>query len=145
MGFWERLSKTDYSPLENRDFKHVIQETYHVYIGASMTYQEAIENDEVPFKFKAAVHNFVFGEADREGTIREHLMNLKPGDSSMLLFKQIKLKMTVNSVKPDASGRYTHKTIDVNEYVTNPVYSEHRDDWFIEEIVISKLSLLTVG
>ena len=127
------------------DYEHVIRETYSVYIGASMTYERLLAHEDVPFKFKDAVRNYILKETSSDTRIMDHLKKIDPGDAAALLYKQIRTRLTVTDLREDEKGRHKVETITFDEYMNAPVYTEHREDWFIQEIIISKLSLMTIG
>ena len=51
----------------NDDFKYVIQDTGHVYFGKELTYQEILDKEDVPFKFKAIISAYV--SKDRKSVV----------------------------------------------------------------------------
>ena len=43
----------------NNDFKYVMHDMTNVYIGAKYTYDEIMDSDEVPFKFKVILSHYM--------------------------------------------------------------------------------------
>ena len=79
--------------MENRDFKYVMHDLTNIYIGAKYTYDELMENDEVPFKFKVILSHCMLKEIAGNTTLENHLFFLKPTDESYMIFKQMKTRI----------------------------------------------------
>ena len=59
--------------MENQDFKYVMQDVSKVYIGAKFTYQEMLDRDDIPFKFKAILSHYMLKEVSTDTTPENHL------------------------------------------------------------------------
>ena len=99
----------------NREFKAVVQDMTHVYIGAQMSVREIMAFEDVPFKVKAVFNVYQ-------------------------VIKQLKLKFKVG-IYSDKNGKqiYKSKTLTPDEYLD--LYSSD-EKYFCEEIVFNKLALL---
>ncbi len=130
------------------DYKHVLQDMSTAYLGARMSYQEIIENDDVPFKFKAAVDQFVLKDTVRETMLADHLFELKKADSTYMIFKQLHVKIKVTAAKELIIGKpekgYTSKVYSLDEFMNNEVLHRHKEALVVEEIQFSKLRLMGI-
>ena len=124
----------------NREFKAVVQDMTHIYVGAQMSVRELVTYEDVPFKVKAVFNKF-FGEEDkRDEKICDLLANINREDFVYQAVKQLKLKFKVG-VYSERNGKeiYKSKTLSADEYL-----DLHSSDekYFDEEIVFNKLALL---
>ena len=124
----------------NREFKAVVQDMTHIYVGAQMSVRELVTYEDVPFKVKAVFNKF-FGEEDkRDEKICDLLANINREDFVYQAVKQLKLKYKVG-VYSEKNGKeiYKSKTLSADEYL-----DLHSSDekYFDEEIVFNKLALL---
>ena len=71
----------------NNDFKYVMHDLTNIYIGAKFTYEEMMNSDEVPFKFKVILSHYILREVDGNTTLENHLFFLKPTDESYMIYK----------------------------------------------------------
>lgn len=124
----------------NREFKAVVQDMTHVYIGAQMSVSELISYEDVPFKVKA-VFNKYFGKAeDKERKIGDLVGSVKKDDFTYQVIKQLKIKFKVGTYTvKNGSETYRSKTLTFDEFL-----DLHSSDekYFDEELVFNKLALL---
>ena len=124
----------------NREFKDVVQDMTHVYIGAQMSVSELISYEDVPFKVKA-VFNKYFGKAeDKERKIGDLVGSVKKDDFTYQVIKQLKIKFKVGTYTvKNGSETYRSKTLTFDEFL-----DLHSSDekYFDEELVFNKLALL---
>ena len=62
----------------NDDFKYVIQDTGHVYLGKELTYQEILDKEDAPFKFKAIISAYVLKDTTVDVKLTDHIMTVQP-------------------------------------------------------------------
>lgn len=124
----------------NREFKAVVQDMTHIYVGAQMSVAELMAFEDVPFKVKAVFNKFFGEEEQREAKICDLLANINSEDFVYQAVKQLKLKFKVG-VYSEKNGKevYKSKTLTADEYL-----ELHSSDekYFDEEIVFNKLALL---
>lgn len=123
----------------NRDFKAVVQEISHTYIGAQMTVKEMTSYEDVPFKIKAIFNCYYNSEEDADKTIGELLGNVTKNDFKYQLCKQLKLrfKVGVYVTKKDKKV-YKSQTVGIDDFMR--IHSDG-SEYFDEEIVFNKLAL----
>ena len=77
----------------NDDFKYVIQDTGHVYLGKELTYQEILDKEDAPFKFKAIISAYVSKDTTVDVKLTDHIMTVQPDAFSYRIFQQLKMQI----------------------------------------------------
>jgi len=136
----------------NNDFKYVMHDLTNIYIGAKFTYDEIMDNDEVPFKFKVILSHYMLKEVDGNTTLENHVFFLKPTDESYRIYRQMKARFKLNVFLEDGHGKgkpgYVQKEYKVQEIVEGPKAAflhEHMNQIFVEELHITSLGLMAVS
>lgn len=134
----------------SNDFKYVMHDMTNIYIGAKYTYPELVDLDDIPFRFRMNISQFVMDEVDENMTLGEHILNLKKEDRAYRIYRQIKarVKLTIrrDSVKKGQSP-YVQKEYKVQELVEGPLaekLQQEKDSIFVEELHITTLGLLAL-
>ena len=131
---------------DNRDFKHIIQDVSHIYIGGRMTMQNYMDYEDVPFKVKAISNKYFVNKAGLDGTIVDYFKNLSENEFEYQVVKQLKLKVKAgyyvekNDRKGNVDRKYVSKTYAPIEYMK---LLNEREDIITEELIFNKLALLT--
>ncbi|MBQ8247242.1 MAG: hypothetical protein IJZ42_08920 [Lachnospiraceae bacterium] len=126
-----------------RDFKYVMQDTSHVFMGGRMTYEDMMTYEEVPFKIKAIVNKYFSGK--EEAGLAETLRILEQEDFRYQVLKQLKIKIKAGTyqMKKNLFGkeekRYVSKVYHLDEYLQ---IANVEKELVTEEFVISKLALM---
>ena len=102
----------------NREFKAVVQDMTHVYIGAQMSVREIMAFEDVPFKVKAVFNKFFGKEDERDEKICDLTGRINRDDFVYQVIKQLKLKFKVG-IYSDKNGKqiYKSKTLTPDEYL----------------------------
>ncbi len=134
--------------MQNDDFKYVLQDTGSVYFGRELTYNEMMERDDVPFKFKAIINVHISREADLGKKMHEHIMELDTASFSYKIFEQLKLAVRV-CYKTQTRGfmgrekeKWVHKTCGIKQFCEEYREKINECGMIIEDISISKLALI---
>ena len=131
------------------DYKYVMQDTYQLYLGAKYSFDEIIDNEDIPFKFRLVVERYAYQEVDPETTLESHFYYLDGKGLLMKIYKQIKLKVKINIIedKKSITGQckkvYTTKVVPVSELVKMTPSEKEEKGVVIQEIICSKLALMT--
>ena len=88
----------------NREFKAVVQDMTHVYIGAQMSVREIMAFEDVPFKVKAVFNKFFGKEEERDEKICDLTGRINRDDFVYQVIKQLKLKFKVGMYS-DKNGK----------------------------------------
>ena len=78
---------------QNRDFKYVVQDTSHAYLGAKMTFAELIEYDDVPFKIKSIVMKYAVPLVGEKGTFVDFFGKITEDSFEFQVVKQLRVKV----------------------------------------------------
>ena len=124
--------------MENsREFKAVIQDMTHVYLGAQMSARELTGYEDVPFKVKAIVNKYFYSDETADDKICDILARVSKDDFKYQVLKQLKIKFKVGIY--NEKNAYKSKTYTLDEFLDVHTSSQ---EVFDEEIVFNKLALL---
>jgi hypothetical protein len=130
------------------DFKYIIQDTNCVYFGKELTYAEMMDNDDVPFKFKAIISVYVSKDTDLNVKMADHILSMGDTEFSKRIFEQLRMMVRVyyKTEKKGFGGKtkvsWVHKACPFNK--VKDMYGEGiiNGNVMIEDISISKLALM---
>lgn len=126
-----------------RDFKYVMQDTSHVFMGGRMSYEDMITWEEVPFKIKAIVNKYFMGK--EESSLAETILAFEQDDFRYQILKQLKIKIKAGTyqIKKSLFGKeeekYVSKLYTLDEFM-DLAQTEKR--LVTEEFIFSKLALM---
>lgn len=129
--------------MADRDYKHVIQDVTNVYIGGKLSYGELMDLDEIPFKLKVILSQYILKEVDKTTTIENHIFYMKPEDMSYMIFKKMKTKFRLY-VFDERKGSYVGNEYKIEDIVGNEELFAKKDTTFVEEMHIYKINMLSV-
>ncbi len=130
------------------DYKYVMQDTYQLYLGAKYTFEEIIDNEEIPFKFRLIVERYVYQDVDPETTLESHFYYLSDNGLLFKTYKHIKLKVKVNILeeKKSLTGQkkmvYTTQILPIDRFAKMTPAEKEEKGVVIQEISCSKLALM---
>ncbi|MBO7338812.1 MAG: hypothetical protein J6Z33_04785 [Lachnospiraceae bacterium] len=130
------------------DGKYAIQDVGTLYVGCKFTFEELLECEEVPFKFRLVCERYLLPEGDLEDTLETHLYYLDPKSFEVKILKQLKAKIKVNllAVKENlfgyASNEYITKNLGVDELCSLKPEEKEELGMVIQEIAVSKFALM---
>ncbi|MFI3212051.1 MAG: hypothetical protein R3Y24_01780 [Eubacteriales bacterium] len=135
--------------MRHMDFKHVIQDLTNVYIGANLSYDEMMNLDEVPFKLKTIISHYMLRDVMGDTTIANHIFYLESSSLSYLVFKQMKARFRMSVWQEIQVGKkkagYVSKEYTIDQIVGNEELAAKKDQIIVEEMHLTKLSLLGVS
>lgn len=136
----------------NNDYKYVMHDMTNIYIGAKYTYDEIMDNDDVPFKFKTILSRYILKEVAGNTTLENHIFYMKKDDMSYMIYKQMKAKFKLNVFKEDGHGKgqpgyvqREYKIQDIVEGKDSIELHEKMNQIFVEELHITSLGLMAVS
>ena len=130
------------------DGKYVMQDVGTLYVGTKYTFEELLDNEEVPFKFRLLSERYLLPEADREDTLETHLYYLDGKSFEVKIFKQLKAKVKVNVLEEKkARGKgavreYVTKNLSVEELCSMTPEEKEKKGCVIQELAVSKFALM---
>ena len=124
--------------MENsREFKAVIQDMTHVYLGAQMSARELTIYEDVPCKIKAIVNKYFYSEEIADRKIADIVSDISKDDFRYQVLKQLRIKFKVGIYNEKKA--YKSKTLTLDEFLD--IHSSEKEV-FDEELVFNKLALL---
>ena len=132
---------------QNHDFKYVMQDVSKVYIGARYTYQEMMDTDGIPFKFKAILSHYILKEVAADTTPENHIFYMRDTDISYMVYKQMKIrfKMSFPMLSPKGEWQYKSEYHTIDESAGNETWKEQRDAIVVEEFMVNKLQMMMMS
>ena len=131
------------------DFKYMLQDVGRIYIGAKYTYRELMENPEAAFKFKSVIEHYLLRETDPDTSLESDFYYMKPESFSCRTDEQLKVKLKI-SILVDRQGKggktervYREKTVSLSELASIPLAQKKRDGIVVQELILSKLALVS--
>lgn len=137
--------------LRENDFKYVMQDISHVYIGGRISYEDLGEQYDTPSKLKSAIYRIVIDETDLSMSVGEHLLLLQPNTKSFLMYKQLAVKIKIGFLekKVDKKGiereEYVSRIYSVEQLVEDNFLHEHKDEYVIQEVSFGKRKLMSLA
>ena len=131
------------------DYKYVMMDTSYLYLGAKYTYGELFENEMVPFKFTTLLERYIIPDMGTETTLESHLYYMQAGDFTCRTLQQLKAKVKVSrlTVKKGLFGKqekvYKTEILPLMDFVKMTPQEKEKEGIFIQELIISKLGLMT--
>lgn len=127
--------------MENQDFKYVMQDVSRVYIGAKFTYQEMLDRDDIPFKFKAILSHYMLKEVSADTTPENHVFYLTQDSLSYMVYRQLGVQFKMSVWQPE-KGHYKSFSFTVGELYDRPEVLAQKDTIVVEELMIPKLKII---
>lgn len=137
-------SSTKYEP-----YKHVMQDTGSLYIGAKSTYLELTENEDLSFKMKAIIKQYILKEADENNTLESEFFYMTNEGFIYEVYSQLKVKIKVQVLeeKKKLFGKketvYVEKVYSLKDLVNINLAKKKGMGMVITEIIISKFALMS--
>ena len=132
------------------DYKYIMRDTAFLYVGSRYSYQEVLENEEIPFKFRTIVERYLIPEIGGETTLESDLYYMTEKDFTCRTYMQLKAKVKVSRLvtkkgflglgKPKSV--YETLMIPLTQFVKLSKTEKEKDGIFIQELCINKLSLM---
>ena len=132
------------------DYKYVMQDTAFLYLGTKYSYQEIVENEEIPFKLRTIVERYIIPEIGGETTLESDLYYMQEKDFTFRTYMQLKAKVKVSRLVTKKGFLGIGKPQRVYETVMIPLVEfarmtkeqKEKDGIFIQELVINKLAMM---
>ncbi len=133
------------------DYKYIMMDTAFLYLGSKYSYQEVVENEEVPFKFRTIVERYLIPEIGADTTLESDLYYMTEKDFTCRTYMQLKAKVKVSRLVTKKGFLGLGKSKRVYETVMIPLAQfvkmskaeKEKDGIFVQELCINKLSLMT--
>lgn len=130
------------------DYKYCMQDTSHVYVGCKYTFAELLEDEDVLFKLRLVVKQYILPEADLEDTLETHLYYLNEDSFLVKLYDRMKARVKVNVIeeKKGLFGKrkkeYVTRQMDIRQLTGMTPAQKEAVGLVIQELGMSKLALM---
>lgn len=131
------------------DYKYIMTDTSYLYLGAKYSYGELLEQETLPFKFATLTERYILPDMGPDTTLESHFYYMKAEDFTYRTYMQLKTKVKVSRLvtKKKLFGRservYKTDIIKLADFVAMSAAEKEREGIFIQEIIISKLGLMS--
>lgn len=133
MGFFDGMDSYE-------DYKYVMADTSFIYLGVKYTFGEMIETEEIPFKIRTITERYLLPETDPETTLESELYYL---NAKGILYKTLlQLKCKIKFSRKKSNGKFETVSMKLEEFVSIPVEEKKKQQILIQELAISKLSMM---
>ena len=125
------------------DFKYYMQDIERNYFGARYSYQEILDNEMAPFKFKTIITKYLKDEVDLDTKLESHFYYISTDSFDYQIFKQLKTRIRVVEYKgsEDSSRGFKEKIYTIEQLARISPEDKEKQGMIIREIFISKLAL----
>lgn len=130
------------------DYKYCMQDTSRVYVGCKYTFAELLEDEDVMFKLRLVMRQYILPEADLEDTLETHLYYLDSGSFLVKLYDRMKARVKVNVIEEKKSlfgkrkKEYVTKQMDIRQLTEMTPAQKEAVGLVIQELGVSKLALM---
>ena len=135
--------------MENRDYKHVIQDITQVYIGGKLSYDEILDEEDVPYKLKTIFLHYMMNEVAGDTLLENHIFFMKKKGTAYSTYKKLKAKFVLNVFYEDGHGKgkpgYKIKELELDELLDDDYIMANMDTTFLTEVRISKLRMMSIA
>ncbi|HKM35245.1 MAG TPA: hypothetical protein VJY54_10960 [Lachnospiraceae bacterium] len=129
---------------DNRDYKYVMQDISNVYLGARYTYEELIEEEEIPFKIKKLINGYINQVVKEENlSMESHFYYMDAHGFLYQTFLQLKTRVRI-SIFSEKKKHYITEVMKLQDFVKISPQEKEEQGILIQEIIFSKLALLTL-
>lgn len=135
--------------MQDKDFKYILQDAGSIYIGTRYPYEELIQQEQLPFKLKTILMQYILKETKAFLTLEEHFASMTADSFSYGVYKELKVKIKVSipeerkTFTGKIKRRYVDKIYPLEELVSMRLEEKAEKGIIIREIIYSKIGLLS--
>lgn len=125
------------------DFKYYMQDIERYYFGARYNYNELLNNEMVPFKFKTIISKYIKDEVDLDTSLESHLYYIEKDSFDYKLYRQLRLRVRTSQYKDPLNHEkgFKEKVYTIEQLVKMNKDEKEEKGIIIRELIISKLAL----
>jgi hypothetical protein len=126
------------------DFKYYMQDIERYYFGARYNYNELLNNEMVPFKFKSIITKYLKDEVDIDSTTLEsHFYYMNKEGFDYKVYKQLRTRVrtSIYKNKDKKDKGFKEKLYTIEQLVKISPEEKEEQGMLIREVVVSKLAL----
>lgn len=132
------------------EFRYIMQDSGSYYIGAKYTYAECLDNEDVPFKFRAIIEHYISKDTDISNTIESHLYYLDQNQFAYKTYRQLKARVKISILEPKkrlfkktTEYIYKEQVVSIDDLVDMNLAKKKGNGLIIRELMLSKLALMS--
>ena len=134
---------------QDNDFKYFMQDIGSLYFGARYNYEELMAHEMVPFKFKSIIEHYITKDTQLDTTLESQFYYMTDDLFSYKTYMQLKAKVKISLLvekKPLFGSKktvYRTQVFSLDEFVRMNLAQKKKSGVIIQEIMISKLALMS--
>ncbi len=126
--------------MNETDFKYLIQDFSNYFIGARMTYDEMIDHEDMPGRFRSAIFKYMEDETALSERICDHLISMDKKSRSAMIYSQLKTEITL--LPNAAAGRPKQVIVKADDFFGNDDLRSSLTPEEISELRFKKKNLM---
>lgn len=128
--------------------KYCMQDVGTLYLGTKYTLGQLLEEEDISFKLRLLVEQYILPKADPEDTLETHLYFLEKGSFLIKIYQQLKARVRINILEDKKTFRgsrkeYTTKVVTVEKLADMSPAEKEKRGVVVQELSVSKLALMT--
>ena len=129
--------------VNENDFKYYMQDIERYYFGARYDYNELIQNDLVPFKFKTVITKYFKDDIDFSTTLESHIYHMNRETFDYKVYKQLRTRIRTSIYKnPSKKDKgFKEKIYKIEEIAKISPEDKEKLGMIVREVIVSKLGL----
>ena len=134
---------------QDNDYKYYMQDIGSLYFGARYSYEELMAHEMVPFKFKSIIEHYIAKDTQLDTTLESQFYYMTDDLFSYRTYTQLKAKVKISLLvekKPLLGTKktvYQTQVLSLDEFVRMNLAQKKKYGVIIQEIIISKLALMS--
>lgn len=130
---------------DSQDYKYVMQDLEHYYIGSRLSYNELLESPLIPFKLGAIIRKYLIDGIDTSTSLESHFYYMDRESEAYRTLKHLKVKARCMIREEKKGGKalvYKEKILGMPELTKISPAEKEANEMIITEIIFGKLSLM---
>ncbi|MBO6242542.1 MAG: hypothetical protein J6O61_17205 [Butyrivibrio sp.] len=125
------------------DFKYYMQDIERYYFGARYNYNELLNNEMVPFKFKTVITKYIKDDVDLDTSLESHLYYINRDGFDYKVYRQLHLRVRTSQYKDPLKHEkgFKEKVYTIEQLAKLSTVEKEERGIIIRELIISKLAL----
>lgn len=132
------------------DYKYVMADVGNVYLGARYSYEELLQNEDVPFKIRAIVERYILPQSAPETTLESEFYHMTADSFTYRTCRQLKARVKYSMLVEKrflfSGGKkkevYTMEIMGIENFVKMSPAQKQARGILIQEIILDKLAMM---
>ena len=120
-----------------------MQDIERYYFGARYSYNDILNNEMAPFKFKRVISKYLTDNLDDNTTLESHLYFLTKEDFEYSVYRQLRARIRTSLYKVEGTNEkgYKEKIYKIEELASLSKEEKEKKGIIVRELIVSKLAL----